>query len=81
MLVSVLCTLECRCPLRPQEGIGSPRADVTLSGRLSDAGAGNQTQILCKRKPLFRLSSSSKCFVKGVYASFFFFFFLKGIVL
>lgn len=48
MYVCVSVCSVCRCPLKSEEGVGSPGTAVTGSCELSDISDGNQTLILWK---------------------------------
>lgn len=43
-----VCALEYRCPQRPEEGIGFPRAGDFGGFELPGVCARNQTEVLCK---------------------------------
>lgn len=46
--VCMLCVRALMCSRRPEEGVGSPGAGVTVGHELPNVGAGNWTQVLWK---------------------------------
>lgn len=48
MFMCVYTPYVCRCPKRPDEGVGAPGTGFTGGYDPSGVGAGSQTKVLCK---------------------------------